>query len=164
MSEAYIEYLIKRKNKIGDTVLKCFLLGFTIGFVLIGLLNPLFLFAAILFAVLYYVMRMRSNIEYEYTYLDKEMTIDKIMNQAKRKRVLTIDLERLEILAPVHSHQLDSYRNRQGKAMDYSSGYIAEPDIRYMMFVDGGKKIIFEPNAAIITAIRSIAPRKVFLD
>lgn len=165
MSETFIELLVKRKNKMGDTILKCCLLGLTIGFALIGFfMNPLLLFAAIIFAGLYYLVKMRSNVEYEYSYLDKELTIDKIFNQSKRKRAMTLDLERLEVLAPVNSHQLDSYRNREGKVIDFSSGYVNEPDTRYLMLVDGGKKIMIEPNTEILTAIRSIAPRKVFLD
>ena len=48
--------------------------------------------------------------------------------------------------------------------MDYSSGVEQQPDIRYSMIYNGEKRVIFEPNAEMVAAIKSIAPRKVFTD
>ena len=40
-----------------------------------------------------------TDIEYEYLYLDKEITIDKIMAKTRRKRVLSISVDKIEILS-----------------------------------------------------------------
>ena len=70
----------------------------------------------------------------------------------------------MEMLAPLNSHRLDSYRNQNTKTLDYSSGVAAQPEKRYMMIYEGNRKVIFEPNAEMVKAIQSIAPRKVFTD
>ena len=106
----------------------------------------------------------KFDVEYEYLYVDKQLTVDKIMARTRRKKVETFDMERMEILAPIKSWHLDDYKNRQLKEVNYSSGVEQQPDIRYCMIYNGEKRVIFEPNAAMVTAIKSVAPRKVFTD
>lgn len=134
-------------------------------FVLLGM--SIFLPALILgipLAIAAYFIAMNSSIEYEYLYVDRELTVDKVMNKSKRKRIATYELERMEILAPVKSHRLDSYKNRTVKTANYGSGTEQQPDIRYAMYYEGNKKIIIEPSPELIKAIQMIAPRKVFKD
>lgn len=134
-----------------------------IGFGLMGLAGfwP-GLFIALVFGITVYWAGSQGSIEYEYIYVDKELQIDKILGKSRRKRVETLDLNQMEILAPMQSHFLDSYRNRSGKAADYSTGVVNQPDTRYTMYLSGAKQIIFEPNEAMVKAIQAIAPRKVF--
>ena len=96
--------------------------------VLLGLLTlrtgfVYFFIGVLLFGVLDYFVFQWTDIEYEYLYLDKEITVDKIMAKTRRKRVAQIDVNKIEIIAPEKSHQLDSYRNRQVKAKDLSAGH-----------------------------------------
>ena len=105
MSDAYVECLVKAKpsvlGKIGGFVLT----ALTVVCVLaIFVLPPLMLFAfigAILFGVGAYFVKMFTDLEYEYLYLDKELVVDKIMNKTRRTRVATYQLDRIEILAPI---------------------------------------------------------------
>ena len=53
---------------------------------------------------------------------------------------------------------------RQLKVTDYSSGVAGQPDRRYVMIYSGDRKIIFEPSEAMVKALQSVAPRKVFFD
>ena len=76
----------------------------------------------------------------------------------------TVDLNQMEILAPIKSWHLDEYKNRQLKTVDYSAGVEEKPDSRYCLIYNGEKKIIFQPNEAMVAAVKSIAPRKVFTD
>ena len=123
-----------------------------------------FLIIAVVAGVGAYFVSLNANLEYEYLYVDKQLTVDKIMARTRRKKVETFDLERMEILAPIKSWHLDDYKNRQLKVVDYSSGVEQQPDIRYSMIYNGEKRVIFEPNAEMVAAIKSIAPRKVFTD
>ena len=69
-----------------------------------------------------YLANLNSNVDYEYSLVDRELRVAKILNKEKRKAVGQYDLDKLEILAPMNSHRLDSYRNRQGlKEMDFST-------------------------------------------
>ncbi len=164
MSETYVECLIKKEASTIAKFCRLVLFMITGVFVVIGFVFPLLLFVALLTGVCAYLVNLNTDLEYEYLYLDKELTIDVIKAKTKRKRVARIEVERLEILAPINSYHLDSYKNRTAKALDYSIGYAAQPDKRYVMFYDGNQKIIISPSEELVKAIRNIAPRKVFMD
>ena len=100
--------------------------------------------------------------EYEYLYLDKELSVDKIMAKSKRKRVGTYSLDRMEVFAPVYSYHLDNFKNRQVKEKDYSIGEVLQPDGRYAMYYEGGEKILLSPNEELVKVLKNMAPRKVF--
>lgn len=163
--ETYVECMVKKKASGLMSALKVLLIGITVITGLLGFMGLIvFLIIAVVAGVGAYFVSQNANLEYEYLYVDKQLTVDKIMARTRRKKVETFDLERMEILAPIKSWHLDDYRNRQLKDVDYSSGVEQQPDIRYSMIYNGEKRVIFEPNAEMVAAIKSIAPRKVFTD
>ena len=137
----------------------------TAAFILLGLLGT---FAAMIIGIVCgvgaYFVSQQADIEYEYLYIDKEISIDKIMGQSRRKRVATYEVDRMEILAPMNSYHLDEYRRREIKPKDYSSGVAGEPDTRYAMYYEGNVMIIIEPSEDFVKAVYNVAPRKVFRD
>ena len=163
--ETYVECMVKKKANGLMSALKVLLIGITVITGLLGFMGLIvFLIIAEVAGVGAYFVSLNANLEYEYLYVDKQLTVDKIMARTRRKKVETFDLERMEILAPIKSWHLDDYKNRQLKVVDYSSGVEQQPDIRYSMIYNGEKRVIFEPNAEMVAAIKSIAPRKVFTD
>lgn len=164
MNETYVEWLVKRKTPSYLVFLKIVSIMLAACFILLGLLLWPALLIGVLLGLAAYFIYMRSELEYEYLYVDKELTVDKVMAKSKRKRVATYDMNKLEIMAPVKSYHLDNYKNRQDKTVDYSSGMEKQPDPRYVFYYDGKQKVIFEPNAEMVKAIQTIAPRKVFKD
>ncbi len=165
MSETYVECLVKAKSKPGMVLLKFLLIGLTAVFVLLMLLGIILaIIPGAITGVLAYFMTLYSDLEYEYLYLDKELVIDKVLAKSRRKRVGTYQVDRMEIMAPFHSHRLDNYRNRQVKVKDYSIGEELKPDLRYAVYYEGGEKLILSPSEEIVKAIRNVAPRKVFTD
>ena len=164
MNETYVEWLVKKKTPAYMTLLRILSVMLTVCFVLVGLVYVPALLIGIALGVASYFIYMNSDLEYEYLYVDKELTVDKVMAKSKRKRAAVYDMGKLEILAPVKSWRLDNYKNRTDKAVDYSSGEEKQPDTRYVMFYDGKQKVIIEPNEELIKAIQTVAPRKVFKD
>lgn len=163
--ETYVECMVKKKANGLMSALKVLLIGIAVITGLLGFMELIvFLIIAVVAGVGAYFVSLNANLEYEYLYVDKQLTVDKIMARTRRKKVETFDLERMEILAPIKSWHLDDYKNRQLKVVDYSSGVEQQPDIRYSMIYNGEKRVIFEPNAEMVAAIKSIAPRKVFTD
>ncbi len=167
MSETYVECLVARKPSFVMQFLKILMIMLTVVFVLAGFIFmpgiPGLLVAAVA-AVGAYFAYLNADIEYEYLYVDKEISVDKVMAKSRRKKVASYSLDQMEIFAPLNSHRLDSYRNRQLKKVDYSSGIAAQPERRYMMVWNGDTKIILEPNEELIKAIQNVSPRKVFTD
>lgn len=164
MSETYVECLVARKPSTLLSFIKVLLIMLTIVFVILGIAFIPMLLAAIITGAGAYFAYMSADVEYEYLYLDKEISVDKVMAKSKRKKAGNYEVEKIEVLAPFNSHRLDSYKNRNLKTVDYSSGIVNQPERRYMMICNGDTRVIFEPNEAMIKAIQSVAPRKVFTD
>ena len=162
MNETYYEVMVTRKGspmiKVAQ-IASAFLAGIFAVAMVMGFIWGILLAAA--FGVACYMLTIFSVVEYEYLYVDKELQIDRILGKSSRKRMETLDLNQLEILAPVRSHELDYYRNRNGKKVDYSSGEGAGENPKYMLIV-GDKQVIFEPTPEMVKTIHMFAPRKVF--
>lgn len=164
MSETYVECLVKRKSNPVKSFLRALTIMLAVAFIFLGFVFAPALVVGLLMAVIAYFVYMNAELEYEYLYLDKELTVDKVMAKTKRKRAAQYDLNRMEILAPMNSYHLDNFKNRNAKIVDYSSGEAKQPEVRYVMYYDSGEKIVLEPNQEMIKAIKNIAPRKVFTD
>ncbi|MBQ7926207.1 MAG: hypothetical protein IJ335_07925 [Lachnospiraceae bacterium] len=163
MSDTYVECLVKAKDPVVLKFLKYVLYGLVALCVIGMFLNPILFFAALILGVVAYFVSMYCDSEYEYLYLDREITVDKVLAKTKRKRVATFNVDRMEILAPMNSYHLDGFKNRDVKSVDYSAGQ-TQPESRYVMYYEGGQKVLLTPNEDMIKAIRNVAPRKVFMD
>lgn len=165
MSDAYVECLVKAKTSMAATLLKILLIAVTAVCILGMLIGiTLAIIPAILAGAGAYFVNMFTDLEYEYLYIDKELVVDKVMAKSRRKRVASYNLDKVEILAPVRSYHLDNYKNRTAKVKDYSIGEELKPDLRYVMFYEGGEKIILSPSPELIKLMKNVAPRKVFSD
>lgn len=164
MSETYVECLVKKKTSTALLLFRILSVMLTVVFVLIGLFIWPALVIAGLSAIAAYFVYLNSDLEYEYLYLDKEITVDKVMAKTRRKRLAKYDVQRMEIFAPMNSYHLGEYKNRMVKTSDYSSGEAKQPEKRYVMYYEGGQKIILEPSMELVKAIKNVAPRKVFTD
>lgn len=162
MNEAYYEIMVSRKStpllKIGRIV-TAILAVFGLLAMLAGMITGIIM--AVVCGVASYFLNLFSSVEYEYLYVDKELQIDRILAKNNRKRMETLDLNELEVLAPIRSHELDRYRNRNTKEKDYSSGEESRNDQKYMLVIKD-KQIIFEPSEEMVKTIKIFAPRKVF--
>ena len=163
MSESYVELLVKKKKTPKDSILKGLMIAGIVILVLIGLVIPLVLIAAIALGVLAYFKMPGLDLEFEYLYVNGELDIDKIMSKVKRKRVGSFDISKAEMVAPVKSHELDYYRQSKDlNVVDCSSGE-DHANVYGMVIKDekGMKLVLFEPNQEILDDMRRIAPRKV---
>ena len=131
MSDSYVECLVKAKQPTWAKILKVLLIALTVLSCLVMFVFIIFLPVALAAGVGAYFLNMYTDLEYEYLYLDKELSVDKIMAKSKRKRVGTYSLDRMEVFAPVYSYHLDNFKNRQVKEKDYSIGEVLQPDGRY---------------------------------
>ncbi len=166
MNDTYVECLVARKANPFTVLIKAAMIALcAVLFILSFLGMPFLLIAAVIIGALsaYFVFPMLS-IEYEYLYLDKEITIDRIMSKQKRKRETVLDLTKMELLAPVGSHEFDSYLNRNVKIKDYSSGIEGQGHkAYYLAYHDENSEMLvrIEPDEDMIKAVKLIAPRKV---
>ncbi len=167
MSEAYKELLIKQGENKKDKFLGIAMVVAACVSLLSGLLvNFLFLLGTVVFGILSYVVYFRKmQVEYEYTYMDKELRIDRIYNQAKRKQIAVLDLGKMDILAKENSYHLDSYKNRTVKEWDFSTGMEDSEDLQtYVLFYEGKDKYYLSLTDDFMQTIRRTMPHKVKAD
>ncbi|MFA9375473.1 MAG: DUF6106 family protein [Lachnotalea sp.] len=161
MNEVFIEQLIKRKTTSKSIVAKVALILLTILVFAVTLIIPFAFVVGIIFVIMdIYIFKM-FDLEFEYTYVKGELSVDKIMGKERRKKAANFDLSQLEIVAPTDSYLLDSFKNST-KVYDFTS---LEPDHKaYALILHGNNgynKVLFEPNSDILNAMRDAHPRKI---
>lgn len=167
MNEVYAEWLVKRKHRgywyfvlpvaiIASALFLIFCLYYV---PYVGWLLGLVPFFAIYFLYPY------TKIEYEYIFVTGELTIDKIISQRRRKRVIALDMANIEMIADLSGHYLDGQMgNNHIKKYDFSSGEKDRKLFGVLCSVAGDTRVyIIEPSAKLIEAIKKTAPRKVMM-
>lgn len=166
MNESYKELLVKKERGFQETFTRAICIVPTVLLALLTLLtgNIIIFILTVALGVLDYFVFQWTDIEYEYLYLDKEITIDKVMARTRRKQVMVIDVNKIEIMAPEGSYQLDSYRNRQVKTIDLSAGHDIPGQRLYMVYYEGNQKFILNLDDDFAKTVKLVAPRKVFME
>ncbi|MGB4658334.1 MAG: DUF6106 family protein [Mobilitalea sp.] len=164
MSQLYAESGVKRKDTAGTMGIRALLvLGVVVGIILM-LMGGVIGIVGIVLAIVMVFIFPKLNIEYEYVFVDGQIDFDRIIGKAKRKTVLRLDMEQMEVIAPLGSHALDGYTYTQSIKKDFSSrDKNSKPFV--IIASDQEKKyyITFEPNEKMITVMKSKSPRKVIL-
>lgn len=171
MNSIYHEWLVKRNRIFSDIVFRtlailgCVVVPFIVSF-LIAKFAPFFIFGSVVvFALMVWlavVVFKRTNVEYEYKFLQDELRIDKIMGQSKRKRCATVNVGKVEFMAKEGDPELDSFENLDYYVVDYSSR--SDEDNKYVIFYKGEgqyAKVIIEPNDDILKQFKYTAPNRV---
>lgn len=167
MSDLYSELLVKKEKTAKDTLVKGLLITSTVLFAAAGLLlTPILLIPAIGLGVACYFVIPRTDLEYEYLYVNGDMDIDMIMAKTKRKKVRSLKMEAIDLIAPLNSHRMDYYNgNNSLRTLDYSSGNPQHKRFAVITKDDKGMcKVIIEPDEALAEIMKKSAPSKVFLD
>lgn len=162
MNELYAEAVVKRKDTFATIGLRVLMIiGSLAGLFLIVAGNMLsFLGIAILVAVFYFYPKL--SVEYEYVFVDGQLDFDKISGKSRRKTMLRIDFEQVEIMAPYNSAALDNYKHLQLETKDFSSLNKDSKPYVIIANADGKKlKILFEPSEKMLAMIKQKSPRKV---
>mgnify|MGYP000752467776 CR=1 FL=1 len=162
MGDLYSELLVKKDKTAKDSLLKYGLIVLTVLAVFAGLIiTPLALIIAVALGIACYFVIPKTDVEYEYLFINGDFDIDMIMSKTKRKKVKSSDLA-----APLDSHRMDYYNGNQNmKVLDFSSGNPEHKRFGVITRLDGNLcKIILEPDEALAQAMKNSAPSKVFLD
>ncbi len=168
MDVGCLEVVVNRKSGTLMRVLFILAVFLTVCFVLLFFLtfNLLLLIPAAGFGVGAYFAKLYSVVDYEYAYVERELRIARIYSKQKRKEVGTYDLGKMQILAPIGSHELDRFQNREEKVLDFSSGDPGDAKDRFVMIMEDNTRLILdlagETGQQIIKQIAAYYPRKVF--
>lgn len=164
MDELYVEQIVKRKESpfagaIKTAIVVVTIILFGLGIFMMNALMMLLGFAAGFAG--FYLLLPRLNVEYEYLYVSKELSVDTIYNKESRKKSGEWNLTNMELFVPVDSPRFEEYKNRiSGNVLDFTSK--EEGADKYVMIINDKKQtvIYLEPNEELVKAVRSQFPRQ----
>ena len=91
MGDLYSELLVKKDKTAKDSLLKYGLIVLTVLAVFAGLIiTPLALIIAVALGIACYFVIPKTDVEYEYLFINGDFDIDMIMSKTKRKKELQI--------------------------------------------------------------------------
>ena len=163
MGDSYVEVLVERDRNTSYAALK------VIMFVLCGIcilaslvVSSVLFFVGVALGIIGAFVVPHPDYEYEYLLLNKELSIDKIIDKSKRKKVAEYDLNNMEIMCPASSHELDSYKNKNTPSKDFSSGRAdSKPYVIVYHESKGDELVYIEPDDEMMKVIKTLCPRKV---
>lgn len=178
----HTEQLVKKKRVNSDYLaavllaagtMIIWLITFRVLGILTSILSPVILqlihwiAAAIVVGSLWGAWKLLQNfnIEYEYELTNHYLDIDKIMGQASRKRLVSIDFKEIDRCGYVSEAE---FKNTDGitKTYDYSGNPDADGRVYVDYKPDGSEnkiRVIFRPNDKLKDYLNQAAPRKVKL-
>ena len=167
MGDLYSELLVKKDKTAKDSLIKYGLIVLTVLAVAAGLfITPLALIVAVVCGIACYFVIPKTDVEFEYLFINGDFDIDMIMSKTKRKRVKSFKLSEADLAAPLNSHRMDYYNgNQKMKVLDFSSGNSEHKRFGIITRLDGELcKIFLEPDEKLAQAMKNSAPSKFFLD
>lgn len=162
MNELYAEAAVKRKETATTFALRALMIIAVLAGIVLIIVGGIGSFIGIILVLGVFFFYPRLSVEYEYVFVDGQIDFDRITGNSKRKTMLRIDFEQVEIMAPINSHALDSYKNAQLVKKDFSS--LSKDSKPYAIIANSdGKKlmILFEPNEKMLNMIKQKSPRKI---
>ena len=171
--DTFVEQIIVRKKTGKDFAILAGILlggcllaaGSMIAFMMTGLsIIPMVAIVGICWGG-YMLLGMR-NIEYEYSFTNGDITVDKIIAKRKRKRVVSFDAKNVELIGEVGENTVKA--GSEVKTV-YRTGVLASGQGGWYIVYsrDGGSSksmLLFSPNEKFIQALKPFLPARVRLD
>lgn len=166
--DIFIEQLVKKKKDFVDylIILVTILLAYIAAYKIIVLTGPLY-FAigvglVIILGYLGYRIITSRNIEFEYSLVEGDFEITKVIANRKRKRMFIGSYKQFEMVDKVSSERHKNAAKNVIHKINASSSINSEDAYFFITDYDKGKMLVyFEPNDEIINLIRTIN-RKAF--
>lgn len=163
MTGSYAEAGVKRKDTLATIGLRFLMIFLAVLLFFAAFFNQwMMVLAAALICLDIFLIPMLKT-DYEYIFCDGQFDFDRINGGARRKHMLRVDMEEVEIAAPKNSHALDEFRSsEQGTVKNFTSGR-SDEKVYVLVARQNGKllKILFEPSEKMIACMKNKSPRKV---
>ncbi len=172
--EIFIEEMVK-KSKNGAYYARLLGIGVLCAFFVVlfmGVLMPLFpSLAPIIFlatvGTLYgtYYIAASGELEFEYSLVNNEIDVDKIVNRKKRKRITTANLRALDSFGTVKNPEFAGYLRDAGVKKLYACRDKNAVDVFFLVYSENTvkKMLIFSPSEKMIDIIAKYNPKKVLI-
>lgn len=168
MGDTVIECAVKRKTSMKNLALLGLIIGLMVvafAFFIFYLRNWIMFLIGILLCVLISKIVSMCDEEYEYIFVNGDMDFAKIVGKKKRVELMSVDMNEVELVAPLSSDKLAPYTKgdtARYAVRDYSSALPGHEERMYVLICKSENqayRIIFEPSEKLIEAMWQLAPR-----
>lgn len=119
--EFYAEKTVARRIVENPAQIKRFFVVLLLVTLALGLfVHMLFWIASVIVLFMYLWCRANLEVEFDYTLVNMDLDIDKVIRGKKRRRLMTLELKDVLLVAPKESDALDNYYHLP--IVDISSG------------------------------------------
>lgn len=150
--------IIQRKKSVGKKVGAVVLLFLMMVCFYLGTVISPFIFEipAVVCGIGGFFLIFKSNVEYEYSYLDGELKITKIKDKRMRKRQEIITMDKVLLIAPSGHESLKTYgTDRSMFRKDYTSGNHQKQVYDLIINTEeGAERLSFEPDEKMLDAMK----------
>lgn len=168
MTATFKEYMVKQKKSAKDVLMQGLIVVAAVIIILLAMgmggaiFGPIITVGVLLGAGYLFIMFSR---EYEYILTNEELDIDVIYNRSRRKRVTTVNLRKMTIMAAMddanHRHEIEGRGvSKVINASDNSNDKNTYVIIGETQF--GTTKIIISPSEDFLDEMFKQAPNKIF--
>ncbi len=160
--DVFVEQIVKKKFGPKDYAIMA--LTVLVGLIVIAvsfLIPAVGILILVAAAVGVYYLITSRNLEFEYSVTNGDITIDKIINRRKRKRVINTDAQYIEDIGKYDPHRL---ANKQGYTKIFASEYDDGRNAWYFCARDpkkGNVLVVFDPDDRTLKSIKPFLPRQV---
>ena len=168
MAEVFKEYLIKQKKSPKDMMMQ---VGLVVGAIVLSVIAFIvggdFIGPLVIVGIVFgtgFLFNKFSR-EYEYILTNNELDIDVVFNRASRKRIITINMKKIDIMASIKDERYGAELNKAGLKVINASENTNEADT-YAIITQSEKygtcKVLITPNDVMLDHLYKQAPNKVF--
>lgn len=134
--------------------------------VLAGNFNIALIVTVLVFGALAYgcfVLRNNQRIEYDYTFTNGILDIAKVINNSKRKKLISTDIREFEVMAPTSDEGFNRMLNHKGIEQKLNYFLNRGGGLYYAVFTHDGKKtlLVFEPSEEMVQMMKPYNPRNI---
>jgi hypothetical protein len=131
-----------------------------------GIINVFSIVITLVFGGLAYgcfVLRNNQRIEYDYTFTNGILDIAKVINNNKRKKLLSADIREFEVVAPTSDDGFQRMLHHKGIENRYNYFLNRGGGLYYGVFTHDGSKsmLVFEPSEKLLKLFKIFNPRNV---
>lgn len=171
--DIFIEHMVKKKKTSKDYLKVALCILTILGMVYIMACSIFIPYVGLILAtvcgiIIYVLSRVLStiNMEYEYTFTNGALDVDKIIAAKRRRRVATLNARSIEILAKVDGNRIDPYLRGRGIKRKFACTDVNDEGVYFVIYSDDKNKnmLLFNPNEEILDGFKRLNPQKVFLD
>lgn len=106
-----------------------------------------------------------TNAEFEYTFTNGVLDVDKILNKRTRKKVLELNSREIQIMAKQSSSEYRSYERNSAVKKIFACADAKNPNDEnwFVVYIDGSQPtmLIFTPEERIVDGFHKYNPQKV---